>query len=1071
MGSIIKELTSRTVENPDKLLYSFLDRKGGVKESYTYKEFDERTNSIANYLYKNYTFAKGDRIMLAFPPGLESICSFFACVKLGLIPVPVYPPTSNSFKSSIQKMSFIAEDSGASAILTDRVYYWSLKINLARIRLTDKKLKNNRVVNLPWIVSSDSNASGSPDFPELHSEILFIQYTSGSTNNPKGVMVSHDNIIYNCHGVIDHDPIGVSWLPQYHDMGLIGYYLFFAIKGGTTYGFSPLDFIQRPALWLETISKYKATATSAPNFAFAYCLSPGKISDSTYENLDLSSLNCVMNAAEPVNTEVFQKFINFYSQYGLHSDSCYAAYGLAEFTLAVSSYGREYKGFDLELLKHHKVREIEGEGTKIMSCGVPLRDTEVLIVDSKTKEELEDNSVGEIWLTGSSKSLGYWNKTQLSKEIFEAQSNTSESSWLRTGDLGFLYHGELYVCGRAKDMIIIRGVNYYPQDIEKIVEHDPLVKKGCVAAFSVDIAGEENMVIVVGVKNKSKLPDTKKLSENILKDLGVRPSTIVFTPYRSVSKTTSGKIMRYENRTRFTSDSHVLLRRVELDSYESHSVDLSSIKLFSSFGFSGNEPFSLGDAGLDSMKLVEFAQDLKSHLSKSGHNDLSAEIELKILQKISISELHSILEELDNSGLRARMKFKQAFARIHNEFEEIEREMMIKDALCEVDALKSPSSIKFQTSGPILLTGGTGFFGPFILKSILEQSEEDIYVVVRAEDKTSGLIRLRDSLEVICPSKEIVNAFEARVNVVCGDMSKPRLGMTETIWNQLSDKISTIYNNGALVNYLMDYESMRSVNSIGTIEVIRFACEKRQKILNHISTTFIFGWSVEDTLSEDDENCKMENLDFGYSQSKWVSEQILKSAMKQGLNARIFRPALISPSINGKGYNYDIAIRLLAFMIKYRVGTSAKNQISFTPADIAANNIVAISNIEDSLNKVFHVTRDTYTNLEDITNVFSLFTGDKFEILPLEDFVPEIVNRCTKDDILFPLINFLVKSEKKISKMEFKLYDNSNYKKYRDMSDLGIEDKSIEDVVYGILKFMKDRDVISIDIKDKAYVK
>ena len=264
MNTIFKEFNHFLQEHPDQLLYVFLDKHGKIKESYTYREFDEKTKLLAGYLQERNHLGKGERILLAYPPGLEMICAFFACARIGLIPIPVYPPTNQGFYSSLQKMNFIAEDCGAKAVLTDRTYYWSMQINLTRKKLAKLSFKSDTVSKLEWIVSSDARFKGKSALIEDASEILFIQYTSGSTNQPKGVMVTHENIIYNGKSVVDHKPIGVSWLPQYHDMGLIGYYLFFAMKGGTTYGFSPLDFIQRPALWFETITKYKGTASSAP---------------------------------------------------------------------------------------------------------------------------------------------------------------------------------------------------------------------------------------------------------------------------------------------------------------------------------------------------------------------------------------------------------------------------------------------------------------------------------------------------------------------------------------------------------------------------------------------------------------------------------------------------------------------------------------------------------------------------------------------------------------------------------------------------------------------------------------
>jgi len=223
----------------------------------------------------------------------------------------------------------------------------------------------------------------------------------------------------------------------------------------------------------------------------------------------------------------------------------------------------------------------------------------------------------------------------------------------------------------------------------------------------------------------------------------------------------------------------------------------------------------------------------------------------------------------------------------------------------------------------------------------------------------------------------------------------------------------------------------------------------------YFSTTFIFGWSAKDVLYEHDVNETMDALDFGYSQSKWVSEQLVTNAIKQGLAGRIFRPALISPAVTGAGYNFDISLRLLAFMLKHGIGTHAKNQVSFMPADIASDNIVAISNIGQSIGKTFHVTRDEYATMKDVTNILSSVTGVEFINYSLYDFVPEVVQRCGPNDLLFPLLNFLVHSVDNIQAMEFKRYDNSNYQYYRNQSPFGRQDPSLEDVVLGIHRFMK----------------
>jgi thioester reductase-like protein len=1082
MQHIVQEFKKCLADHPEQLLYVFLDKQGKIKESYTYRAFDERTYSIAQLLQQKKSLVKGDRVLLAYPPGLEMICAFFACARIGLIPVPVYPPANQGFFSSLQKMNFIALDCGAKAVLTDRTYYWSMQINLTRKKLASFSFKSEAVAGLDWIVSSDARVKSGLELKEDGSDILFIQYTSGSTNHPKGVMVSHENIIYNGQTVVDHKPIGVSWLPQYHDMGLIGYYLFFAMKGGTTYGFSPLDFIQRPALWFETITKYKGTASSAPNFAYEYCLRPGKITDEELATYDLSSLQFLMTAAEPIRKHTYDSFVQKFSCCGLQPQSYFGAYGLAEFSLAVSNYGRKSVHLDADALARHVVLPVDEKSEKpfhtFMSCGTILGDTQVKIVNIQNEPKTAaENEVGEIWLDGRSKCVGYWNQPELSESQFHAKLAGESRTWLRTGDLGFIMDGELFISGRSKDMIIVRGLNYYPHDIELLVEQHKQIRKGCSAAFYMEENGREKLIVVAELKSGGELTDVTEINQRIQQYLGILVDEFVFIKARTISKTSSGKIMRSNMKQRYLSRDLELLSRVEIQdtrSDESFSKVIAEgaasadafTQLFHKYELTGSESESLADLGFDSMKLAEFAHDLKETISGEGFDELSAEIDLRLLQKIAMSELFELVQGLNQAAPQAKFRFKSAFQRIHKEFSQLEQEMMRTDAAYDVAKELEWNPSKSTAGGKdIFLTGATGFFGPFLLKSLLEQSNQDLQILVRADAEDKAMERLRQAFETIRPSAELWNLFDQRVHVVLGDLSKAAFGLSPAAWSKLDEEVNCIYHNGAIVNYLLDYESMRAINVDGTNEVLRLAMGKVQKELNHISTTFIFGWSVKDTLYETDQNAEMERLDFGYSQSKWVSEQLVFNAMKHGLKARVFRPALISPSIHGEGYNFDISIRLLAFMLKHGIGTLAQNQVSFTPANLGAHNIVAICQESDSLGLTFHVTRDQYASMGDITQILGQLTGKAFQAFSLKDFVPEVVGRCQKDDLLFPLLNFLVKSVDNISSMEFKLYSNANYRKFRQASPHGVEDPSLSEVVQGILTFMLNHHIVSIEKK------
>jgi len=341
-------------------------------------------------------------------------------------------------------------------------------------------------------------------------------------------------------------------------------------------------------------------------------------------------------------------------------------------------------------------------------------------------------------------------------------------------------------------------------------------------------------------------------------------------------------------------------------------------------------------------------------------------------------------------------------------------------------------------------------------------------VLVRSSDEVQGRQRLKAAMESMgpCPAG-LMEMFEARVLPVCGDLGQPKLGLSQETWDFLAAEMDSIFHNGATVNYLFNYDRMRDANVTGTNEVLKLAFEGKSKSLNYISTTFIFGWAVKSVLYETDCNKDMELLDFGYSQSKWVAERVVDDARKKGLCVRTFRPALVSPSVTGGGNNFDIAVRLVAFMVNHGIGVDALNQVSFVPADVVANNIVAISTTPGTENKTYHVVRDDYANMMDITNLITKLTGRQFEIFSITDFVPELIRRCRKEDLLFPLLDFLVGSVDNISSMEFKRYDSSEYQKARDAATWGVPEPTLEETVSGILKFMHRKGIISVATREQ----
>lgn len=537
--TILEKLSENISKHANKTALTFLKSDGSIEQQYTYKELDTESTKLGVWLLSNTSLQKGDRVMLVYPPGLEFIISFLSCLKIGIVAVPVYPPNPSK-KDSLVAFSKIVSNCGASIVLSCKSYNYIKKVSSIK---TVFSKSDHKWPDISWIITDTISKNFEGDLNTVSmNDIAFLQYTSGSTSDPKGVQISHSNLSHNLSIIIQElqatkETVVVSWLPQYHDMGLIGSYLGILYCGGSGYYTSPLSFLQRPMMWLEMVSKYRASHVQAPNFA--YTLTARKYNG---ENLDLSSLKHMINGAEPVSNESIQTFYKTFEKFGLER-VIFPTYGLAEHTVFVCSGGTQVLNVDKLDLEENKVTLKEGEDvSSIVGCGYPKYGIDLRIVHPDTCLELNENEVGEVWISSPSVAMGYYNLPEITKTQFHATLN--EKQYLRTGDLGFLHNKELFICGRKKDLIIINGRNYYPQDIESTAESTltEIIRPGCTALFDV----ESSIVLLMEVRNKRS--DYKELCGRlhavIQQEHGVGLSHVIFLEARSVPKTTSGKIAR-----------------------------------------------------------------------------------------------------------------------------------------------------------------------------------------------------------------------------------------------------------------------------------------------------------------------------------------------------------------------------------------------------------------------------------------------------------------------------------------------------------------------------------------------
>ena len=589
-SSVVQLLSDRSSQQAHVNAFTFLEDGESQETTVTYRELDRRSRQIAAQLQT--LDLEGERALLLYPSGLDYLAAFFGCLYAGVIAVPAYPPQN---QRKTPRIKAITTDARPAIVLTTKTLLPKMQSLLG---------------DLQWLATDDLELGIEENWqkPKLERDtIAFLQYTSGSTGTPKGVMVSHVNLLHNAamtYCWMGHSPESkfVSWLPIYHDMGLIGGILQPLYGGFSCVLMSPTAFLQRPYRWLQAISRYGGTTSGAPNFAYDLCVQ--KITEEQRAALDLSSWQVAFNGAEPIRYETLERFSNTFAECGFQREAFYPCYGMAEATLLVAGGDKETeyqtKAVDKMTLAENRIVEAleESDSQVLVGCGKSIPGQEIIIVNPDLFTVCEHDRVGEIWVSGDSVAKGYWQKVEETKETFHAErcdpaeflirkgmrteqrrkegrggekrkdfkvkrsqkiSGVKRNHFLRTGDLGFLDEdGELFVTGRLKDLIIIRGRNLYPQDIELTVErsHDAL-RLASNAAFTVEVENEERLVIVQELEFRAK-PNLEEviaaIRQGVTETHEIEVYGVVLIKAGSIPKTSSGKIQRRATRNLFLED-------------------------------------------------------------------------------------------------------------------------------------------------------------------------------------------------------------------------------------------------------------------------------------------------------------------------------------------------------------------------------------------------------------------------------------------------------------------------------------------------------------------------------------
>jgi natural product biosynthesis luciferase-like monooxygenase protein len=564
VSTLVDALRLRAETSPDRTAYVFVRDEDGSETSCTYQELDLQARKIAGWLQSQKL--AGERVLLVYPQGLDYIGAFLGCLYAGSVAVPVYPPRMGRH---FQRIATVIKDCCPAAALTNGAM-------LSRARAAGEL--QPELASLHWCAIEDIAPDSAMRWrsPEIDEESLaFLQYTSGSTAQPKGVMVSHGNLVTNekmiqhAFGVTEESVI-VGWLPLFHDMGLIGNVLQALWSGARCVLLSPASFLRRPVNWLNAISKYRASISGGPNFAYDWCTA--KITREECSELDLSCWRIAFNGSEPVRAQTLSDFSARFSHCGFDSRAFFPCYGLAEATLFVSGgpgNGAQTVTVSSDSLARHEFRILsEGKDRTqlLVSSGHAANNETIAIIDHETLTPSLPASIGEVWVSGENVAQGYWNQPALSRDVFQAYTALNDGPYLRTGDLGYVLDGQLFITGRLKDLIIVRGRNHYPQDLEfTVARSHPAFAVGLGAAFTVEVDGNTQTVLVQEIAARGDVPALEETLRTAVQAIAeeheIQMDVVALVPAGSLPRTSSGKVRRQECRRQFlASELKVLLR-------------------------------------------------------------------------------------------------------------------------------------------------------------------------------------------------------------------------------------------------------------------------------------------------------------------------------------------------------------------------------------------------------------------------------------------------------------------------------------------------------------------------------
>ena len=934
------ELLEQTVTaHATRTAHLFLPNRTEAGKPFTFSDWWQQSGTLAATLAP--LVAPGDAVVIASPTCPEFLPALLACFRLGAAAVPLYPPRPGQEAEGVAWIQRVATLSGARVVLATPSVAGTLR-HLG-IGTGESSLPVIELQTAAAMGGSTGAFAGREVSPETTALILF---TSGSTGAPKGVVLTHGNLLTNIGEFAAGQGLGpedrmVTWLPNCHIAGLYTR-LVGLFSGAATVEFPAALFLEQPAFWLDTISRYGGRLSAAPNFAYDLL---GTIPDAALESLTLQQWKLAISGGEIVRPATFRRLVERLAWRGFSARAFTPYYGLTE-TLCTTLRQSERLPLlrvDRDALGRHEVRvlpEASEDAVELVSNGRPLGSVQVCIADPATRRPLQAGAVGEVWGGGAGVTPGYLNQEVLNAEVVCAELDAPESGrWFRTGDLGFLHDGELFITGRLKELIIVRGRNLYPADLERGVmgalAAAPVAE--C-AAFSHDTADGEGVAIAVELKRGVELAAAAasdlaaRVQSALIQSAGVACAAVTVQPAGSLPRTATAKVQRGRCRQLLQSGAWTPTVAVAGDaSTTTAEVPLEPVDPASTLGrlrrvVGGvlhraadrvDPDRSLAELGLDSLGAVRLLSAMETEFG----------VRVGIGTLLTAPQLRHLAGTLD------RMIARHGAAEVE---EPVDYDAELK-AVQSLGAELKPGALTETSRAHVFLTGATGFLGSYLLRDLLRVAGTRVTCLVRGDSPATARTRLLQKLAGVPGWNPALNE---RIEVCCGSLEDPFLGLGEAGLRALAPTLSRIVHNGANVNFVAPYSFLRGVNVTSNLGVLRMAVAGGGLPVHYVSTTAVFNGPDRDrleTIRESDFLASPDSLFSGYAQTKWVSERLWREASTLGLPVTIHRPGLVTGDCEtGAWHTDDFLCRFIKGCLQMGRFPDLAVEVDMIPVDVVS---------------------------------------------------------------------------------------------------------------------------------------